>query len=209
MNHQTRVYDNVFEMLPNEEMKSWCARPAFRRRIRSSSYGDNNTWFAAYGFWLFKMYGHKDVRLMNGGRQEWLNESDKQPVSDKPSVSLLTYKAGAMNVELRAKVAEVMAASQQKKASLVDIRSPDEYTGKVIAPPGMSETAQRGGHIPGAKSVPWSTAVNADGTFKPVDELKSICLDKAPLIRTKKSSLIAASASAPAILGLFSNTCLA
>src|SRR5207249_10108998 len=111
---------------------------------------------------------------MNGGRQKWLNESDKELVTDKPSVKPTTYKASAANEDLRAKVAEVMAASQQKKTSLVDVRSPDEYTGKVIAPPGMSETAQRGGHIPGAKSVPWSTAVGPDGAFKSPDELHSI-----------------------------------
>src|SRR5437868_9199353 len=86
-------------------------------------YGDNHNWFAAYGFWLFKIYGHRDVRLMNGGRQKWLNESDKELVTDKPSVKPTTYKASALNEDLRAKVAEVMAASQQKKASLVDVRS--------------------------------------------------------------------------------------
>ena len=136
-------------------------------------YGDNNNWFAAYGFWLFKMYGHKEVRLMNGGRVKWLNEKDKPLTTDLPKVTPVAYKAGATNPDLRAMLPQVFEA-QKGNWNLVDVRSPDEFTGKVIAPPGMSETAQRGGHIPGAKSIPWSTAVNQDGTFKSPDELQSI-----------------------------------
>lgn len=140
-------------------------------------YGDNNNWFAAYGFWLFKIYGHKDVRLMNGGRQKWLNEDDKQLVTKKPDSLAKSYKAQAPDMKLRAHLAEVMEIARSRSHNLVDVRSPDEFTGKVIAPPGMSETAQRGGHIPGAKSIPWSTTVNPDGTFKSVDELKKIYFD--------------------------------
>src|SRR5437588_2154389 len=173
-NWQTQLQDQVNrDIISKENFEKLVGAAGVSPQDTVIIYGDNNNWFAAYGFWLFKIYGHKDVRLMNGGRQKWLNESDKELVTDKPSVKPTTYKASAANEDLRAKVAEVMAASQQKKTSLVDVRSPDEYTGKVIAPPGMSETAQRGGHIPGAKSVPWSTAVNTDGTFKSVDELKS------------------------------------
>jgi len=141
-------------------------------------YGDNNNWFAAYGFWLFKIYGHKDVRLMNGGRVKWLNEQDKQLVTDVPKVTPTTYKVTQTNLELRALVPQVFEASKGGKWNLVDVRSPDEFTGKVIAPPGMSETAQRGGHIPGAASVPWSTAVAADGTFKRADELRTIYINQ-------------------------------
>src|SRR5207245_1893878 len=142
-------------------------------------YGDNNNWFAAYGFWLFKIYGHKDVRLMNGGRVKWLNETDKELTTEKSSYPPVTYKAAEVRNELRALVPEVSQISRSRSANLVDVRSPDEFTGKVIAPPGMSETAQRGGHIPGAKSVPWSTAVNPDGTFKSADDLKKIYLEQA------------------------------
>jgi thiosulfate/3-mercaptopyruvate sulfurtransferase len=141
-------------------------------------YGDNNNWFAAYGFWLFKIYGHKDVRLMNGGRVKWLNEPDKLLTTDLPKATPVPYKAGQVNLELRAFVPQVMDASKGGKWNLVDVRSADEFTGKVIAPPGMSETAQRGGHIPGAKSIPWSTAVNPDGTFKSLDDLRSIYIDQ-------------------------------
>ncbi len=137
-------------------------------------YGDNNNWFAAYGFWLLKLYGHEDVRLMDGGRTKWLNESDKALTVDAPEIIPTEYRIARENRELRAHVAEVLEASRGRRENLVDVRSPAEFTGEVIAPPGMSETAQRGGHIPGATSIPWSTAVAADGTFKPIDELRRI-----------------------------------
>lgn len=141
-------------------------------------YGDNNNWFAAYGFWLFKIYGHKDVRLMNGGRVKWLNESDKELTTEVPKVTPVDYKAGTPDLKLRALLPQVFEAQKSGQWNMVDVRSPDEYTGKVIAPPGMTETAQRGGHIPGAKGVPWSTAVAANGTFKQADELRSIYVDQ-------------------------------
>lgn len=141
-------------------------------------YGDNNNWFAAYGFWILKLYGHRDVRLMNGGRNKWLNEADKPLTTEKIKRPAVTYRAAAADASLRALLPEVFAAVANGKWNLVDVRSPDEFTGKVIAPPGMTETAQRGGHIPGAKSVPWSTAVNPDGTFKSADELRSIYLEQ-------------------------------
>ena len=140
-------------------------------------YGDNNNWFAAYGFWLFKIYGHKDVRLMNGGRVKWLNENDKPLTTEPAQVTPVQYKASGPNLELRAMLPQVFEA-QRGAWNLVDVRSPDEFTGKVIAPPGMSETAQRGGHIPGARSIPWSTAVSQDGTFKTPDELQKIYFEQ-------------------------------
>ena len=140
-------------------------------------YGDASNWFAAYGFWLFKIYGHQDVRLVNGGRAKWLNEQDAPLTTEVPKFTRSTYQVSRVDESLRAKVADVLAASG-KKAPLVDVRSPDEFTGKVIAPPGMSETAQRGGHIPGATSIPWSTAVTNENTFKSPDELRAIYLDQ-------------------------------
>ena len=142
-------------------------------------YGDNNNWFAAYAVWLFKIYGHKDVRLMNGGRVKWLNEADKKLTVDPTAVTPVRYVASTPNLALRARVADVGKAVAAGSHNLIDVRSPDEFTGKVVAPPGMTETAQRGGHIPGAKSVPWATAVNPDGTFKPVEQLKEIYLKNA------------------------------
>src|SRR5512143_543189 len=140
-------------------------------------YGDHNNWFAAYGFWLFKIYGHADVRLMNGGRVKWLNESDKPLVTEVPPVTPTRYEVTAVHLNLRALLPQVLDA-QKKGWNLVDVRSPDEFTGKVIAPPGMTETAQRGGHIPGAASIPWSMAVNTNGTFKSVDELRKLYLEQ-------------------------------
>jgi thiosulfate/3-mercaptopyruvate sulfurtransferase len=140
-------------------------------------YGDNNNWFAAYGFWLMKLYGHPDVRLMNGGRVKWLNEDDKELTPQVPDVTPTTYRARGHHPELRAKIDDVKKVLDGDGHNLVDVRSPDEFTGKIIAPPGMQETAQRAGHIPGAKNVPWSTAVAPDGTFKSADELEEIYLD--------------------------------
>lgn len=137
-------------------------------------YGDNNNWFASYGFWLFKLYGHQDVRLMNGGRVKWLNEADKELTAEKPKTTPTKYHASEPDLTLRALLPEVLKAQSDKSYNLVDVRSPDEFTGKVIAPPGMTETAQRGGHIPGARSIPWSTAINQDGTFKSAEDLHKI-----------------------------------
>jgi thiosulfate/3-mercaptopyruvate sulfurtransferase len=114
---------------------------------------------------------------MNGGRVKWLNEKDKQLTTDAPKITPTQYKVTAVNLELRAMLPQVFEA-QKGNFNLVDVRSPDEFTGKVIAPPGMSETAQRGGHIPGARSIPWSTAVAPDGTFKTADELQKIYLQE-------------------------------
>jgi thiosulfate/3-mercaptopyruvate sulfurtransferase len=177
-NWQTQLQDQVRRDIISKE--------AFERLVGGAGvspsdivilYGDNNNWFAAYGFWLFKIYGHNDVRLMNGGRVKWLNENEKPMTTDVPKVTPVAYKASAPNLELRAMLPQVFEA-QRGGWNLVDVRSPDEFTGKVIAPPGMSETAQRGGHIPGAKSIPWSTAVNQDGTFKSPDELAQIYLQQ-------------------------------
>jgi thiosulfate/3-mercaptopyruvate sulfurtransferase len=137
-------------------------------------YGDNNNWFAAWAFWQLKYYGHEGVLLMNGGRKKWME--DKRPlVTEVASYPAASYKVKAANTAIRAKRDDVFAAVDRKSgAQLVDVRSPDEFTGKIIAPPGMNETAQRGGHIPTAANIPWSQAVNEDGTFKPVDALKQL-----------------------------------
>jgi thiosulfate/3-mercaptopyruvate sulfurtransferase len=141
-------------------------------------YGDNNNWFAANGLWLFKVYGHKDVRLMNGGRQKWLNEAGKELTTERPRPQPVRYKVTETRPELRALLPDVLQAVRSRACNLVDVRSHDEYTGKVIAPPGMTETAQRGGHVPGAKSIPWGTPVAPDGTFRPADELRAIYLEQ-------------------------------
>ena len=179
-NWQTQLQDGVRrDILGKEEFETLLSSSGVSSGDTIVLYGDNNNWFAAYAFWLFKMYGHKDVRLMNGGRVKWLNEPDKTMTADATKASPTRYTAQAADLALRARIQDVLSALEAKNTNLVDVRSPDEFTGKVIAPPGMTETAQRGGHIPGAKSVPWATAVAPDGTFKSVEELKAIYLQNA------------------------------
>src|SRR5438034_3300955 len=178
-NWQTQLQDQVRrDIIGKEAFEKLVGGAGVSPKDTVILYGDNNNWFAAYGFWLFKIYGHKDVRLMNGGRVKWLNEADKTLTTEVPKTTPVAYKVTSVNLDLRAFVPQVFEASKGGKWNLVDVRSPDEFTGKVIAPPGMSETAQRGGHIPGAKSIPWSTAVAPDGTFKSADELRSIYVEQ-------------------------------
>lgn len=139
-------------------------------------YGDNNNWFAAYALWLLELYGHENVSLMDGGRVKWL--ADGRPTTaDVPSVTATSYRAKDANPALRAQREEVLqaaAGASSGTTQLVDVRSPAEFKGEIIAPPGMTETAQRAGHIPGAKNIPWARAVNEDGTFKSADELRAL-----------------------------------
>jgi thiosulfate/3-mercaptopyruvate sulfurtransferase len=136
-------------------------------------YGDNNNWFAAWAFWQMKIYGHKDVRIMNGGRKKWIAEG-RELRTDVPQVKATNYKAKDADLSLRAFLPAVQAAVSASSAGLVDVRSPQEFSGEILAPPGLPETCQRGGHIPGARSIPWGKACNDDGTFKSVDELRQL-----------------------------------
>ena len=136
-------------------------------------YGDNNNWFAAWAFWQMKVYGHSDVRLMNGGRKKWIAEG-RELTTDAPNISPKTYAAKDADFSIRAFLPEVTKASAERAAQLVDVRSPQEFTGEILAPPGLPETCQRGGHIPGAKSIPWGKACNEDGTFKSAEELRTL-----------------------------------
>ena len=132
-------------------------------------YGGNNNWFAAYAYWYFKLYGHDKVKLLDGGRKKWELDSRAMVsvVQERPAT---TYKASDQNTSIRAFRDEVLAAIG--RVNLVDVRSPDEFSGKLLAPAHLpQEQAQRGGHIPTAKNVPWSKAANDDGTFKSDEEL--------------------------------------
>lgn len=136
-------------------------------------YGDSNNWFAAWAFWQLKVYGHRDVRLMNGGRKKW--ELEGRSLTDAaPDATPTTYQAEAPDLSLRAFLPEVKEKVEQGVVELVDVRSPAEFSGEILAPPGLPETCQRGGHIPGASNIPWSQAVNEDGTFKDTEVLRSI-----------------------------------
>jgi len=139
-------------------------------------YGDFNNWFAAFAFWVFKYYGFKDVRIMNGGRKKWLEE-DKEISKDIPNYSKGDFKASDPDKNIRIFLNEVkQALDTRDRIKMIDVRSPKEFTGEILAPPEYpTEHAQRGGHIPGAENIPWAQAVNdKDGTFKSADELKKL-----------------------------------
>lgn len=136
-------------------------------------YGDNNNWFAAWGAWVFDVYGVKNVKLLDGGRVKW--EAEKRTLSPRSeSYQLGNIVVAAPNSKVRARLVDVIEASNKKTSSLVDIRSSDEFNGKVFAPNGVQELSVRAGHVPGAVNVPWSQAVAADGTFKSKEELKKL-----------------------------------
>jgi thiosulfate/3-mercaptopyruvate sulfurtransferase len=142
-------------------------------------YGGNNNWFAAYAYWYFKLYGHNNVKLLDGGRKKW--ELDSRELStDVPDRATTSYTAQEQNSDLRALRDEVLAAIG--KRNLVDVRSPDEFTGRLLAPAHLpQEQAQRAGHIPTARNVPWSKAANEDGTFKSDSDLQTLYKDEAGL----------------------------
>ncbi|WP_279105641.1 sulfurtransferase [Gordonia paraffinivorans] len=139
-------------------------------------YGGNNNWFAAYAYWYFKLYGHKDVRLIDGGRKKW--ELDGRPLSNETVTRPATdYKASEPDLSIRAFRDEVIDSIGKK--NLVDVRSPDEFSGKILAPAHLpQEQAQQRGHIPGAINIPWSTTTNEDGTFKSDEELEALYKEK-------------------------------
>ena len=136
-------------------------------------YGDNNNWFAAWALWQLKLYGHADARLMNGGRKKWIAEG-RELVTEAPKPAVAAYTAKAPDLAIRAFLPEVQKASAGRTAQLVDVRSTQEFTGEILAPPGLPETCQRGGHVPGAKNIPWGKACNDDGTFKSPEELRAL-----------------------------------
>ena len=136
-------------------------------------YGDNNNWFAAWAYWQLKLFGHDDVRILNGGRKFWLDQG--LPVTtDVPAYAATGYELGEPDFALRAYRDDILPRLGDPTLALVDVRSPAEFNGEIIAPPGMSETAQRAGHIPGAASIPWAQTVREDGTFKSRDELANL-----------------------------------
>jgi len=137
-------------------------------------YGDKNNWFAAYAYWYLKIYGHADVRILDGGRQKWIDEG-RELTTAAPAVRPATYTAQERDESIRVYRDDVLAGLGRDGRTLVDVRSPQEYAGELLAPPGYEqEGASRGGHIPTAQSVPWAQAVRDDGTFKPAGELREL-----------------------------------
>ena len=136
-------------------------------------YGDNNNWFAAWAYWQLKLFGHRDVRILNGGRKFWL-DNGLPLTTDAPAHDATSYELPEPDFSLRAFQADILPRLGASDFALVDVRSPAEFNGEVIAPPGMTETAQRAGHIPGAASIPWAQTVREDGTFKVREELENL-----------------------------------
>lgn len=141
-------------------------------------YGDQSNWFAAYGFWLFKYYGHVDVRLMNGGRMKWFNEEDRPIVVKDTLIKPTVYAVNGVHPSIHANISDVLEGCEKGSHHLIDARVIDEYSGRIIAPPGLNETAIRGGHIPGAINVTWNTMMQPDGTFKSADELQALMFEQ-------------------------------
>ena len=137
-------------------------------------YGDNNNWFAAWALWILKYYGHNDARLLDGGRVKWLADN-RELTTEVPSYEATSYTTSEPNESIRAYRDQILSELGNDGLALVDVRSPGEYSGELLAPANLpQEGAQRGGHIPGAANVPWATAVAADGTFKSAEELQAI-----------------------------------
>jgi len=173
-NWTTQLCDTIRrDVIPKAELEKLMAASGVGNDTTVVLYGDNNNWFAAWALWQMKLYGHTDVRLMNGGRKKWLAEG-RELTTDAASYPAARYAAKDADNSLRAFLPEVMRAQESASHGMVDVRSPDEFTGKINSPPGLPETAQRSGHIPGAKNIPWGQACADDGTFKTVDELKAL-----------------------------------
>jgi thiosulfate/3-mercaptopyruvate sulfurtransferase len=173
-NWTTELCDTlVRDIVPQAKLEELLGRSGITPRTTIVLYGDNNNWFAAWAFWQLKVYGHEDVRIMNGGRKKWLAEGRELETTTKAPAAA-TYKAKDPDLSIRAFLSEVQRSLGKPGTVLVDVRSPQEFTGEILAPPGLPETCQRGGHIPGAKSIPWAKACNDDGTFKSVPELQTL-----------------------------------
>jgi thiosulfate/3-mercaptopyruvate sulfurtransferase len=162
---------NIFSKQSCEDLLQ---RAGISNDITLILYGDFNNWFAAFAFWVFKYYGYDDIRLMNGGRKKWLEE-DRPLSKDIPEYPKGNFKAAEPDKSIRVFLNYVRDSLGSSQKALIDVRSPKEFTGEILAPPEYpTEHAQRGGHIPGALNIPWSQAVSEDGTFKSTEELKKL-----------------------------------
>ena len=176
LNWQTQLCDQVRrDILTKDQFEQLCQDNGISNDTTVIFYGDNNNWFATYALWQFRYYGHDESKLkvMDGGRQKWIDEG-RDLVTDPSSSDATDYKAKFPDDNVRATKDHVLPTLEQGVVNLVDVRSPAEFSGEIIAPPGLPETAQRPGRIPGAANIPWATAVADDGTFKSYDELKEI-----------------------------------
>ena len=174
-NWQTQLQQSVRrDLISKEEVERLLGESGIDNDTTVVLYGDNNNWFAAWAYWQLTYYGHGDVRLMNGGRARW--EADGRPLTtDAPSHEAKSYTASDPDEDIRAYRDYVLAATNEGNIALVDVRSPDEFSGALLAPPNLpQEGSQRGGHIPGASNIPWASAVDEDGTFKSEAALRDL-----------------------------------
>jgi len=172
-NWSTELCDTlVRDIVPKANVEKLMSRAGIGNDTTVVLYGDNNNWFAAWAFWQLKIYGHADVRIMNGGRKKWMEEG-RPLTTDVPTPTATPYTAKDPDLTIRSFLPDVRTAMGGETV-LIDVRSPAEFTGEILSPPGLPETCQRGGHIPGAKNVPWGKACNEDGTFRSPEELAAL-----------------------------------
>jgi len=177
-NWSTDLQDKVTrDILSKEQISELLSASGISNDDLIILFGDNNNWFAAHAYWQLKIYGHENVKLMDGGRKKWLAEN-RPLTNDVPTPVRTNYVAKDPDLSLRIHAGQILNKLNQAGVGLVDVRSPQEYSGELLAPPGLSETAQRAGHIPGAANIPWAQAVNEDGTFKSADELRALYAGK-------------------------------
>ncbi|MEZ3144970.1 sulfurtransferase [Halobaculum sp. MBLA0143] len=175
-NWETDLQDQTRrDVLSQEDFEALNAEHGISDDTTLVLYGDNSNWFAAYTYWQYKYYGHDDVRLLDGGREYWLDH-DYEVTDEVPEFSATEYEADEPDESIRAYRSDVEDAVDED-VPLVDVRSPEEFSGEILAPPGLQETAQRGGHIPGASNISWASVTNDDGTFKTQGELEELYED--------------------------------
>ena len=181
INWYTDLVDTVKrDIVPIGKFNSLISKAGIDKDSTVVFYGDKNNWFAAWGAWIFNQYGIEDVRLLDGGRVKWEKDS-RAFTTAVPTIKAGTFRATSVDRTIRANlIGDVLPVAKgiKKNVKLVDIRSADEFSGKIFAPAGFQELAVRAGHIPGAENVPWGLNVNSDGTFKTVAELKKLYADK-------------------------------
>jgi len=162
------------DILSKEQFEQLLSRVGATPDTTLVLYGDLRNWFAAFAFWTFAIYGHADIRLLNGGRRKWIDEG-RETTEAVPTAAPTRYEAGQPNTSLRSFRDDVLKVIGRDDISLVDVRSPAEFKGEISAPPEYpTEGAQRSGHIPGAANIPWAQAIQDDDTFKPVEQLAEL-----------------------------------
>ncbi|MDJ1432976.1 sulfurtransferase [Halostagnicola sp. A-GB9-2] len=176
-NWETQLQDQTRrDILEKEDFEDLLGSHGITEDSTVVLYGDNSNWFAAYTYWQFKYYGHDEVYLLDGGREYWL-ENDYPTTDEEPDFSGVEYDAAGPRESIRAYREDVENAIE-RGVPLVDVRSPEEFRGEILAPPGLQETAQRGGHVPGAQNISWAAVTDDDGLFKSPEELEELYAEK-------------------------------